>query len=123
MMRVLNSIECPVSARGGKYFMYAIIEACGRQYRVAPGDKVQMEKLGLEVGDEVTFDKVLLVGDDDKVQLGEPTIAGASVTAKVEENGKAKKVIVFKYKNKTNQRRFRGHRQPFTVVSITAINV
>ncbi len=103
--------------------MYAIIEACGRQYRVAPGDKVQMEKLGLEVGAEVTFDKVLVVGDEDKVQLGEPTVAGASVTAKVEENGKAKKVIVFKYKNKTNQRRFRGHRQPFTVVTITAINV
>ncbi len=102
--------------------MYAIIETGGKQYRVAPGDKVQVEKLGLEAGAEVTFDKVLLVGGDDKVTVGSPLVSGATVTGKVEGDGKAKKVIVFKYKNKTNQRRFRGHRQPFTVVTISSIN-
>ena len=102
--------------------MYAIIEACGRQYRVAPGEKVTIQKLGLAVGEAVTFDKVLLVGDTDKVTVGTPVVEGATVTAKVAENGKAKKVIVFKYKNKTNERKFRGHRQPYSVVEIEAIN-
>lgn len=102
--------------------MYAIIETGGKQYRVAPGDKVQIEKLGLEAGAEVIFDKVLLVGDDEKVTVGSPLVSGATVTGTVDGDGKAKKVIVFKYKNKTNQRRFRGHRQPFTFVTISSIN-
>lgn len=102
--------------------MYAIIDACGKQYRVAPGDKVTVEKLGLEVGEAVTFDKVVLICADDKVTVGTPVVEGASVTAKVVENGKAKKVIVFKYKNKTNERKFRGHRQPYSVVEIESIN-
>jgi large subunit ribosomal protein L21 len=102
--------------------MYAIIETGGKQYRVAPGEKVTVEKLGLEAGSDVTFDKVLLIGADEKITVGSPYVEGATVTAKVENNGKAKKVIVFKYKNKTNQRRFRGHRQPFSVVTINSIN-
>ena len=87
--------------------MYAIIETGGKQYRVTPGDTIQVEKLGLEAGSTVTFDKVFLVGGDDKVTVGAPYISGVS----------------FKYKNKTNQRRFRGHRQPFTTVTISSINV
>jgi large subunit ribosomal protein L21 len=102
--------------------MYAIIETGGKQYRVAPGDKVLVEKLGLDEGSPVVFDKVLMVGNEDKVTVGSPLIAGATVTATVSQNGKAKKVIVFKYKNKTNQRRFRGHRQPFSTVTIDSIN-
>ena len=102
--------------------MYAIIETGGKQYRVAPGEKVTVEKLGLEAGSDVTFDKVLLIGADEKITVGSPYVEGATVTAKVENNGIAKKVIVFKYKNKTNQRRFRGHRQPFSVVTINSIN-
>ena len=94
--------------------MYAIIETGGKQYRVTPGDTIQVEKLGLEAGSTVTFDKVT---------VGAPYVSGVSVTGTVEGDGKAKKVIVFKYKNKTNQRRFRGHRQPFTTVTISSINV
>lgn len=102
--------------------MYAIIETGGKQFRVVPGEKVKIEKLALEDGAAVTFDKVLLVGNDDTVTVGAPFVAGATVNATVCGSGKAKKVIVFKYKNKTNQRRFRGHRQPFTVVTIDSIN-
>ena len=102
--------------------MYAIIETGGKQYRVAPGEKITVEKLGLEAGSAVTFDKVLLVGKDGGVSVGAPFVSGATVTGTVEEEGKARKVIVFKYKNKTNQRRFRGHRQPFTVVKIDSVN-
>lgn len=102
--------------------MYAIIETGGKQYRVAPGDKVTVEKLNLEDGAAVTFDKVLLISDEANVTVGSPLISDATVIGKVEETGKAKKVIVFKYKNKTNYRRFRGHRQPFTVVTIDSIN-
>ena len=102
--------------------MYAIIETGGKQYRVAPGDKVTVEKLNLEDGAAVTFDKVLLISGEANVTVGSPLISGATVIGKVEETGKAKKVIVFKYKNKTNYRRFRGHRQPFTVVTIDSIN-
>ena len=103
--------------------MYAIIETGGKQYRVTPGDTIQVEKLGLEAGSTVTFEKVFLVGGDDKVTVGAPYVSGGSVTGTVDGDGKAKKVIVFKYKNKTNQRRFRGHRQPFTTVTISSINV
>ena len=102
--------------------MYAIIETGGKQFRVVPGEKVKIEKLALEDGAAVTFDKVLLVGNDDTVTVGAPFVAGVAVNATVCGSGKAKKVIVFKYKNKTNQRRFRGHRQPFTVVTIDSIN-
>lgn len=102
--------------------MYAIIETGGKQYRVAPGDTIQVEKLDLEAGASVTFDKVFLVGGEDKVTVGAPYVSGVSVTGTVAGSGKLKKVFVFKYKNKTNQRRFRGHRQPFTTVKIDSIN-
>lgn len=101
--------------------MYAIIETGGKQVKVAVGDEIYIEKLVAEVGDVVTFDKVLFVGGDD-VAIGSPTVAGASVTGKVEKHGKQKKIIVFKYKAKKNYRKKQGHRQPYTKVIIEKIN-
>lgn len=101
--------------------MYAIIESCGRQYKVAEGDVVFFEKLDAEEGKKVTFDKVVLVSDDKKVEVGAPYVKGIKVEGKVVENGKGKKIIVYKYKAKKNYRRTQGHRQPFTKVEITKI--
>jgi len=103
--------------------MHAIIETGGKQYKVAEGDIVYIEKLDNEAGDEVTFDRVLAVLKDDGADFGAPTVAGASVTANVVKNGKGKKIIVFKYKPKKNYRRRQGHRQPYTKVEITKLNV
>ncbi|MCH5211512.1 MAG: 50S ribosomal protein L21 [Oscillospiraceae bacterium] len=102
--------------------MYAIIETGGKQYKVAEGDVVFIEKLDVNEGDTVTFDKVLMAGEGADVKVGTPVVAGATVTAKVLKNGKAKKVLVFKMKRKKNERKKRGHRQPFTKVEITAVN-
>ena len=102
--------------------MYAIIETGGKQYKVSEGDVLFIEKLDVEAGDAVTFDKVLVVADGENVQIGAPTVAGATVSAKVEKNGKAKKIYVFKMKRKKNYRRKKGHRQPYTKVEITKIN-
>lgn len=102
--------------------MYAIIETGGKQYRVQPGDELKVEKLEIEENETFTFDKVLMVGSEDGIKVGTPLLDGASVSAKIVCNGKGKKIIVFKYKNKTNYRRFRGHRQPFSLVRIETIN-
>ena len=102
--------------------MYAIIESCGKQYKVAEGDVVFFEKLDVEEGKKVTFDKVVLVSDDKKVEVGAPYVKGIKVEGKVVENGKAKKILVYKYKAKKNYRRTQGHRQPFTKVEITKIS-
>ena len=101
--------------------MYAIIESCGKQYKVAEGDVVFFEKLDAEEGKKVTFDKVMLVSEEGKVQVGNPYVKGVKVEGKVVSHGKAKKVIVFKMKSKANYRRKYGHRQPYTKVEITAI--
>lgn len=101
--------------------MYAIIETCGKQYKVAQGDVVFFEKLDNEEGKKVTFDKVVLVSDDGKVQVGNPYVKGIKVEGKVVSHGKAKKILVFKYKAKKNYRRTQGHRQPYTRVEITKI--
>ncbi|MEW4222200.1 50S ribosomal protein L21 [Rossellomorea marisflavi] len=101
--------------------MYAIIETGGKQIRVMEGQEIFIEKLSAEQGDTVTFDKVLFVGGDD-VKVGSPLVAGATVTAKVEKQGRAKKLVVFKYKAKKNYRRKQGHRQPYTKVVIDTIN-
>ena len=101
--------------------MYAIIKTGGKQLRVEVGQKIYVEKLDAEVGSTFTFDEVLLVSDK-KVVTGNPTIKGATVTAKVEKQGLTKKVIVFKYKAKANYRRTYGHRQPYTCLTIEAIN-
>ena len=101
--------------------MYAIIESCGKQYKVTEGDVVFFEKLDAEEGKKVTFDKVMLVSEDGKVQVGNPYVKGVKVEGKVVAHGKAKKIIVFKMKAKANYRRRYGHRQPYTKVEITAI--
>ena len=102
--------------------MYAIIETGGKQYKVQAGAVVFIEKLDAEPEQEITFDKVIAVGKDDGIVVGTPTVEGASVTAKVLKNGKAKKVVVFTYKPKKNEKRKLGHRQPYTKVEISAIN-
>lgn len=103
--------------------MYAIIEACGKQYKVSKGDVVFFEKLDDEEGKKVKFDKVILISDDKKIEVGTPYVKGAAVEGKVVAHGKGKKIIVFKYKAKKNYRRKQGHRQPYTKVEITAIKV
>ena len=101
--------------------MYAIIDSCGRQYKVAEGDVVFFEKLDVEEGKKVTFDKVVLVSEDKKVEVGAPYVKGVKVEGKVVANGKGKKILVYKYKAKKNYRRTQGHRQPYTKVEITKI--
>ena len=101
--------------------MYAIIESCGKQYKVAEGDVVFFEKLDAEEGKKVTFDNVILVSDEGKVQVGNPYVKGVKVEGKVISHGKGKKIIVFKMKPKKNYRRKQGHRQPYTKVEITKI--
>ena len=101
--------------------MYAIIESCGKQYKVAEGDVVFFEKLDAEEGKKVTFDNIILVSDEGKVQVGNPYVKGVKVEGKVISHGKGKKIIVFKMKPKKNYRRKQGHRQPYTKVEITSI--
>ena len=101
--------------------MYAIIESCGKQYKVAEGDVVFFEKLDAEEGKKVTFDKVILVSEEGKVQVGAPYVKGVKVEGKVVSHGKGKKIIDFKMKAKNNYRRKQGHRQPYTKVEITTI--
>ena len=101
--------------------MYAIIEACGKQYKVVEGDVVFFEKLDTEAGKKVTFDNVILVSDEKGVQVGNPYVKGVKVEGKVVSHGKGKKIIVFKMKAKKNYRRKQGHRQPYTKVEITSI--
>ena len=102
--------------------MYAIIETGGKQYKVEAGDVIYIEKLGDEEASEYTFDKVIAVGTDDGITVGAPYVAGASVSAKIVKNVKAKKIIVMTYKPKKNSKRKMGHRQPYTKVEISAIN-
>lgn len=102
--------------------MYAILETGGKQYRVQEGDVLFVEKLDVNEGEVVTLDKVLAVSKDGSLVVGSPVVAGAKVEAKVVENGKAKKVIVFKYKAKKDYRRKKGHRQPYTKLVVEKIN-
>ena len=101
--------------------MYALIEACGKQYKVEEKDVVFFEKLDAEEGKKVSFDKVILVSDNGKVQVGNPYVKGVKVEGKVVSHGKGKKIIVFKMKPKKNERTKQGHRQPYTKVEITSI--
>jgi large subunit ribosomal protein L21 len=102
--------------------MYAVIETGGKQYQVKAGDEIFVEKLAVEADDSVTFDKVMAVGGDDGIKVGAPYVDGATVSAKVIKNGKAKKITVFTYKPKKGEKRKMGHRQPYTKVVIEAIN-
>lgn len=102
--------------------MYAIIKTGGKQYMVKAGDVLTVEKLDVESGGKVMFEEILAVGNDGELNFGCPVVAGAKVEATVIENGKAKKVTVFKYKPKKDFRKKQGHRQPFTKVRIEKIN-
>ena len=102
--------------------MYAVIETGGKQYQVNVGDVVFIEKLDVEADKTYTFDKVLAVGGEGDVKVGAPYVEGATVSAKVVKNGKAKKITVFTYKPKKGEKRKLGHRQPYTQVKIEAIN-
>ena len=101
--------------------MYAIVETGGKQYRIVEGSTVYVEKLAVNEGEKVTLDQVIAVSKDGSLTVGEPYVAGASVEATVLENGKADKIIVFKYKRKKDYRRKQGHRQPYTKLKIEAI--
>lgn len=101
--------------------MYAIIKTGGKQYKVSEGDVIMVEKLATAEGEAVVFDEVLTVVSDSDVKVGKPVVEGAKVTGKVEAQGKDKKILVFKYKAKSNYRKRQGHRQPFTKVVIEKI--
>ena len=103
--------------------MYAIIQTGGKQYKVSVGDEIFVEKLDVNADDEITIGEVVAVSADDaSIKFGAPFVEGATVSAKVVKNGKAKKVVVFTYKPKKNAKRKKGHRQPYTKLQITAIN-
>ena len=102
--------------------MYAIIETGGKQYRVQEGDVITVEKLNAAVGETVCFDHVLVLGEGEGIQVGTPYV-GTAVEGKVVEEGKGKKVIIFKYKAKKDYRKKQGHRQPYTMVEITGLGV
>ena len=101
--------------------MYAVIKSGGKQYRVSPGDILRVERLDKKVGAVVQFEEVLAVNDGQTTVLGSPQVARAQVVGTVVETGKAKKVIIFKYKRKKQYRVLRGHRQQFTAVKISEI--
>jgi large subunit ribosomal protein L21 len=101
--------------------MYAIIESGGKQYRVAEGDVIRCDLVASEVGDGVTFDRVVLAGSGKTVHVGAPTLEGATVSGTVLRQAKDKKILVFRYKAKKRVRKLRGHRQPYAEVKITKI--
>ena len=101
--------------------MFAVIETGGKQYKVSEGDVIFVEKLDVEEGSEITFDKVLAVSSDAGFKAGSPVVDGASVNANVVKNGKAKKIYVMTYKSKKNEKKKIGHRQPYTKVQIGKI--
>ncbi len=102
--------------------MYAVFVTGGKQYKAQVGDVLFIEKLEVEADSEIVFDEVLMLGKDGALEIGAPTVKGATVAAKALKNGKGKKIIVYKYKAKKNYRRKQGHRQPYTKVEVTAIN-
>jgi large subunit ribosomal protein L21 len=101
--------------------MYAVIASGGKQYRVAEGETLRVEKLAGPAGTKVTFDPLLFADDGGGVQVGKPTVAGITVEAEIVEQGLGKKIIIFKYKRRKSYRRKQGHRQPFTALKITSI--
>jgi len=101
--------------------MYAIVDSGGKQYKVKEGDILKVEKLAGKVGDNVSFDKILMFSDDENVNIGTPLLEDVTVNGHIVEQGKAKKIIVFKYKRRKRYRRKQGHRQQFTAVKIDSI--
>ena len=102
--------------------MYAVIETGGKQYRVQEGDVITVEKLNAEAGEKVSFDKVLVLAGEGDLKVGAPYVEGAAVAGEVVENGKGKKVVIFKYKAKKDYRKKQGHRQPYTMVKIESLD-
>jgi len=101
--------------------MFAVFETGGKQYKVSEGDIIFVEKLGVEEGEAVTFDRVLAVSRGENTTFGAPYIDGAKIEANVVKNGRAKKIVVFKYKPKKNEKKKQGHRQPYTKIQINSI--
>ena len=101
--------------------MYAVIQTGGKQYRVQQGDVIFIEKLDCQAGDVVSFDKVLFIGGEE-AKIGTPVVEGAKVEGKVLSQGKSRKIVVYKYKAKKNERKKQGHRQPYTKVEIVSVN-
>lgn len=101
--------------------MFAIIKTGGKQYKVAPGQKIKIEKLNVQEGKNVIFNEVLLLAGDKETKIGQPLVGGAKIEGKVLAQKRADKVIIFKYKAKKRHKVKRGHRQPFTLVEITKI--
>ena len=121
-MPVSASLRSDSAFESEVLFVFAVIETGGKQYKVTEGDVVFVEKLDVSEGETVTFDKVLAVSSGENFSAGAPYVEGATVTANVVKNGKAKKIHVLKYKAKKNEKKKIGHRQPYTKVQITAIN-
>lgn len=103
--------------------MYAIVEIAGKQYKVKDNDKLYVQRLSAEVGDSMSFDRVLLVANGDAVTVGTPTVSGASVSAEILGHPKGDKIIVFKKKRRKGYRVKNGHRQPYTQIKITSVAV
>jgi large subunit ribosomal protein L21 len=101
--------------------MYAIVNTGGKQYKVSQGDILRVEKIPGEIGNPVSFDKVLMFSDGENVNIGQPVLDNVAVKGHIVEQGKAKKIIVFKYKRRKRYRRKRGHRQPYTAIKIDSI--
>jgi large subunit ribosomal protein L21 len=101
--------------------MYALVEIKGKQYKAAEGSVLKVDRFDTEPGDQVEFDSVLLVSDEERVQVGQPYLKGVKVQAVVEEHGRDKKILVFKYKKRKNYRRTRGHRQQFSLLRVEKI--
>ncbi len=101
--------------------MYAVVATGGKQYKVQEGEVLRVEKLAGEVGSEIAFDEVLMTSDGENVKIGQPLVEGAQVKGHIVEQGKSKKIIVFKYKRRKRYRRKQGHRQPYTAIKIDSI--
>jgi len=101
--------------------MYAVVKTGGKQYRVSKGDRVKIEKIPGEVGTEVNFDQVLMIGGTEDVKVGTPVVSGATVTARIVKQDRSKKVTVFKFKRRQGYKKKQGHRQAYTQVEITGI--
>src|ERR1700761_9481257 len=115
-------VSSPTPFTGTNLFMYAVLETGSKQYRVAAGDTLEIERLEIEAGKPVTFDRVLLVNNDGKVTVGAPTVASATVVADVVEHIRGEKKLTFKMKRRKGYHKTIGHRQELTVVKITSIN-
>ena len=101
--------------------MYAVVASGGKQYKVKEGEVLRVEKLTGEVGSEIAFDQVLMTSDGENVKIGQPVVEGAQVKGHIVEQGKSRKIIVFKYKRRKRYRRKQGHRQPYTAIKIDSI--